>query len=126
MAHEKNSKRPLVIDALTKGMTMAEAALYACVSKRTIYRWCSLDPELASLVLKARENADDMVEAVTFQNALNPDPANNVLRMFWLKSRRRAVYGERSIDATRTTYAEALRKDLNVNDDFPEPAPPPT
>lgn len=81
-----------MIAALAEGMTWEEAADRVGVSDRTLRRWCASDPGLAALAAKARDAADDMVEAVTFRNCLDPNPAHNTLRMFWLKSRRPRVY----------------------------------
>ena len=83
-----------MLDALAQGMTWEQAAKRVGVNRRTLWRWCNADDELAEAAMQARDAADDMVEAVTFNNCLDADPAHNVLRMFWLKSRRPAVYRE--------------------------------
>lgn len=85
-----------MLAALAEGATWEEAADRVGVSERTLRRWCQADPELAKAAAKARDDADDMVEAVTFANCLDPDPSHNSLRMFWLKSRRPDVYREKA------------------------------
>ncbi len=96
MSPDKNAdKKELMLAALRDGCTWEEAADRVGVSERTLYRWCNADPELAKTAAKAKDAADDLVEAVVFANCMDPDPAHNTLRMFWLKSRRRSVYGEK-------------------------------
>lgn len=91
-----DEKKARAVELFRAGATYDEAAAAAGVSSRTLYRWAEADPEFAELVEDARDRADDAVEAVVFRNCIDPDPAHNTLRMFWLKSRRRPVYGEQS------------------------------
>ncbi len=88
-------KKATILEAFRNGSTVAEAARAAGIGSKTIYRWAAADPEFGAAVEEARDMADDAVEAVTHRNTLDPDPAHNTLRMFWLKSRRREVYGEK-------------------------------
>src|SRR5688572_16319001 len=82
-------KRQKLITAMSKGMTQYEIANLMGVSTRTIKRWRADDPELKDLMDEARELADDRVEAKVFAMCENnDDPANNTLRIFWLKNRR--------------------------------------
>lgn len=83
-----------MLSALAEGATWEEAARRVGVNPSTLWRWCQADDDLAAAAMRARSAADDLVEAITFQNCLDPDPAHNTLRMFWLKSRRPAVYRE--------------------------------
>ncbi|WP_422929187.1 hypothetical protein [Singulisphaera sp. PoT] len=98
-------RRQAVVEALRLGSTLEEAAAKAGVSSRTLRRWRADDPELEQLVEEAMSRADDMVEAVTLRNCLDPDPSHNALRMFWLKSRRPEVYRDaaRSDNQASTT-----------------------
>jgi hypothetical protein len=93
MSDEKKSR---AVELFRSGATYDEAAAAAGVSSRTLYRWAEADPEFAELVEDARDRADDAVEAVMYRNCIDPDPSHNTLRMFWLKNRRRPVYGDQS------------------------------
>lgn len=96
MPEGKNDERhQKMLDALSSGMTWEEAADYVGVNSKTLWRWCQADPSLAEKAAKARDTADDMVEAVLFNSCMNPDASHTTARIFWLKSRRREVYGER-------------------------------
>ncbi|HXI24951.1 MAG TPA: hypothetical protein VNG71_13895 [Pyrinomonadaceae bacterium] len=81
-------KKPEVIAAFAKGCSWREVAEATGISMMTIWRWAQKDPEFAKAIKDVGEDADAEVEAVTFRNACDPDPANNTLRMFWLKSRK--------------------------------------
>lgn len=89
---KKDARRAKLVESLAVGMTWDEAAKAVGVSSRTLFRWCNADPGLAEQAADARCKADDDVEAATYANCLDLDPANNTLRMFWLKSRRPEVY----------------------------------
>ena len=91
-----HDKKRVIVDGLGAGMTMGEAAQLAGISRSTLKRWVATDDAFAEEVSDARERVDDQVEAVTFRNCLDPDPAHNTLRIFWLKNRRREVYGEKA------------------------------
>ncbi len=84
----KIEKKPLVIQKFSEGMTWREVAEACDLSLSTIWLWAENDPEFKAAIKAAGESADSEVEAVTFRNACDPDPANNTLRMFWLKSRK--------------------------------------
>jgi transposase-like protein len=124
MSDEKNAERKeAMIAALAEGATWEEAAERVGVSDRTLYRWCAADPDLAARAAKARDAADDMVEAITFRNCCDPDSAHNTLRMFWLKSRRREVYGEK----LEQDYKGGITiRILHADDDRHRLAPPPS
>ncbi len=84
----ETEKKPIVIAKFAEGMTWREVSAACGVSLSTIWRWAENDPAFKAAIRMAGENADSEVEAVTFLNACDPDPANNTLRMFWLKSRK--------------------------------------
>lgn len=92
----EQEKKGELIEALKAGYTLSDACRVAGVGRTTVWRWRQVDPELDEAIQFVMDDQDDQVEAVTFRNALDPDPAHNTLRMFWLKSRRRETYGERS------------------------------
>jgi transposase-like protein len=113
MSDEKkpDPRHETMLAALREGMTWEEAADKVGVSDRTLYRWCAADEELAAAAAKAKSGADDLVEAVTFRNCIDPDPAHNTLRMFWLKSRRPEVYR----DTTRQVIEDARKSYETAN-----------
>lgn len=110
---KKDARRAKLIDCLSSGQTMEESARTIGVTSRTLRRWCDADPDLAERTADARCRADDEVEAATLANCLDPDPANNTLRMFWLKSRRPEVYREvqqqEHTGGVRVTYVNDWR-----------------
>lgn len=87
-----DEKKRALLEAFREGMTVLEAARRVGVGTTTVYRWTGADPEFAAAVEDAKDRADDAVEAVTFTNCVDPDPAHNTLRIFWLKSRRPEVF----------------------------------
>jgi hypothetical protein len=89
-------QKEALLKSFGAGATWYEATRAVGISERTIRRWCDADPEFADAVAEARDRADSEVEFVTYRNCIDPDPAHNTLRTFWLKSRRPAVYGERA------------------------------
>ncbi len=91
----EQDKKTKAIEAFRRGCTWAEAAQFADVSRTTLWRWSQLDEDFAASIDEAKAGPDSEVEAVTYANCLDPDPAHNTLRMFWLKSRVPQVYGER-------------------------------
>lgn len=115
MQHDKNAPetRDAVIAAIESGCTMGEAAKTVGVNRTTLYRWMAADPEFADRVNAIRDDQDDQVEAVTLKNCLDPDPAHNTLRMFWLKCRRPERYRDTvraeitAVDASQL-HAESL------------------
>jgi hypothetical protein len=89
---EQDKKKDELVQAFADGATFQEAARRVGVGRGTVYRWMSADPEFTDRVTEARDLSDDAVEYVTYRNCLDPDPAHNTLRMFWLKCRRPHVY----------------------------------
>lgn len=81
-------KKRKALEAFAQGCTWAEAASACDVSRMTLWRWGQADPAFAQAIKEAGADADIEVEAVTFANACDPDPAHNTLRMFWLNARR--------------------------------------
>ena len=91
---KKDPRHEKIVAALAEGLTWEQAAERIGIARNTLWRWCQADPELAAAAAEAREQADVEVENLTYLNCLDPDAAHNTLRMFWLKSRRPAVYRE--------------------------------
>lgn len=89
-------KKAKLIAAMAKGITLYEAARLMAVSIRTMYRWREIDPDLRDRMDEAKEMADDEIEATVFEMAKDRDPANNTLRIFWLKNRRKDEFGAES------------------------------
>jgi hypothetical protein len=96
MQHDKKTR---ALEAFRQGCTWEEVATACNVSRTTLWRWSRSDDDFAAAIEEAKADPDIEVEAVTFQNACNPDPAHNTLRMFWLKSRMPRTYKER-LDVT--------------------------
>jgi len=96
MEHDKKTH---AIEHFRKGCTWAEVATACGIARTTLWRWARTDQEFAVAIQEAKAEPDIDVEAVTFQNACDPDPAHNTLRMFWLKSRMPRTYRER-LDVT--------------------------
>ena len=92
MAQDKKAQ---IVEAFKAGATWEEAARATGLSRSTLWRWSQLDPEFARAIEDAKAGPDAEVEAVTYANCLDPDPAHNTLRMFWLKCRKPDVYQDR-------------------------------
>lgn len=88
-------KKARLIEAFGRGLTWREACKEVDIAMSTLWRWTQLDPEFHRAMKDACAGPDHEVEAVTYQNAIDPDPAHNVLRMFWLKSRMPNKYKDR-------------------------------
>ena len=96
MLHQvQQQKKAHALELFRGGCTWAEAASGTGVNRTTLWRWSQVDPDFASAITEAKADPDIEVEAVTFQQACDPDPANNTLRMFWLKSRKPRTYIDR-------------------------------
>lgn len=94
MEPEKKAK---AIAAFRAGCSWREVAEATGIGRTTLWRWAKTDEQFAKDIEEAQAGPDIEVEAVTFQNACDPDPANNTLRMFWLKSRMRSTYYEEKV-----------------------------
>lgn len=90
----QSEKKAFAVSKFAEGCTWREVASAVGVHFTTIWRWGQADPDFALAIKEAGANADAEVEAVTFQNAIDSDPAHNTLRMFWLKSRMPHRYRE--------------------------------
>lgn len=88
MAYLAEEKKAEALGKFREGCTWAEVSMATGVSNRTLFRWASLDPEFSRQIKEAGSDADAEVEAVTYALAIDPDPAHNTLRMFWLNARK--------------------------------------
>lgn len=61
------------------------AAKHTGIAKLTAYRWRESDPQFAEAWDEALEDAADVMETSTYEDALN---GNALLKMFWLKAHR--------------------------------------
>ncbi len=84
----QRNKKEWAIEKFKEGCTWEETGTAVGVNRTTLWRWSQTDPEFAKAIEEAKADPDLEVEAVTFRNACDPDPAHNTLRMFWLNSRR--------------------------------------
>lgn len=113
----KTDKKPDVLAAFAMGMSWREASEASGVAVSTIWRWAKDDPEFDAEIRAACADVDAEVEAVTFANCIDPDPAHNSLRMFWLKCRRPNVYQDRT--------AQQHSGEISVSHTYVEPGLPP-
>jgi hypothetical protein len=66
------------------------AAQAARIARSTVYKWMEEDEQFASAVHDSFEDAADVMETSTYEEALgvNGKPGNALLKMFWLKAHR--------------------------------------
>lgn len=66
------------------------AAKHTGIAKLTAYRWRESDPQFAEAWDEALEDAADVMETSTYEEALGTEekPGNPLLKMFWLKAHR--------------------------------------
>ncbi len=95
MLQTLQDKKTHAIARFKDGCTWEETAIAIGTSRMSLWRWAAADPEFKAAIEEAKADPDAEVEAVTFANACDPDPAHNTLRMFWLKSRMPKRYKER-------------------------------
>jgi hypothetical protein len=88
-------RQAALLRAFRAGATWPEATRAVGVSERTIRRWCEADPDFAAAIEAARDRPLAEVESTTLQQCLDPDPANNTLRMFFLKCRAPEVWNDK-------------------------------
>lgn len=93
---KKDERQERLLGYLRSGMTLEEACPKIGVSSRQVRKWRNANPDLDDAVLDAMCLIDDSVERITYLNCIDPDPAHNTLRIFWLKSRRPEVYREQA------------------------------
>jgi hypothetical protein len=76
------------------------AAVATQVARSTIYKWIEDDPQFALAVEESFEDAVDVMETSTYEDALgsNGKPGNPLLKMFWLKAHRHKYRDKVTID----------------------------
>ena len=79
------------LTAHTVGMSVVNAARYAGVDRRTIYRWRDKDPEFAKAWREAREGLVEDLEMEAYKRAFK---GNDRLLMFLLRSYKPVTYGQ--------------------------------
>lgn len=119
MQHDKKTH---AIEKFREGCTWEEVAKAIDVHRTTLWRWAQADVEFGEAIKEAGADPDLDVEAITYQNAVDPDPANNTLRMFWLKNRIPQKYKDR-LDVTTRGGAKFETFDDQRDPDLPPPAP---
>lgn len=92
----REAKRNQVVQAFELGHTVEGAARLAGVNPQTIHRWMNEDERFGQRCIEAKDRADDRVEAVTYNLACDPNPANNGIRVFWLRCRRPEIYADKA------------------------------
>lgn len=89
-------RRELFLAALYKVPNVTKAAAVAGVTRQTTYLWRDADAAFAALWDDALESSmDALEEALTMAGIRLDSPAAVTAGIFILKSRRRAVFGER-------------------------------
>lgn len=76
------------------------AALAAQVARSTVYKWMEDDPQFVAAVQDSFEDAVDVMETSTYEEALGTEgkPGNPLLKMFWLKAHRHKYRDKVTID----------------------------
>ncbi len=119
MQHDKKSR---AVKLFKDGCTWEEVATGCKVNRTTLWRWAQTDDGFAKAIEEAKADPDLEVEAVTFHNACDPDPAHNTLRMFWLKSRMPKRYKERyDVTSGDNPIQPVFRSVLNGRDEGVRP-----
>ncbi len=88
---QKSKKQQAFLEALRKWLGVAPAADAACVSRATVYRWRSEDPDFAKAWDDAIEAALDDVEKSLHERAKTKD---TLAAIAILRNRRRAIYND--------------------------------
>jgi hypothetical protein len=88
-------KRALVLEAISHGLTMAEAAHHAGMSRRSIFEWRHADPSFAADVEAAYDEGTDRLEAVARRRAAD---GSDALLIFLLRQRCPERFGKRLIE----------------------------
>ena len=108
-----------------KGATDIEIADFLQIDPATLYRWRNTYDEFRIAIAVGKEPADDRVERAAFENCIGYyytedsvqkvkvgrdleevqivkvqkfKPGDTVAQIFWLKSRKREIYGDKSIN----------------------------
>jgi len=83
-----------LLEKLSKGYSVSSACAAENIGRRTYYDWRTADPEFASAADEAIEIGIDKLEDEANRRAKGPNGSDTLL-IFLLKSRRRAVYGDK-------------------------------
>lgn len=95
------------LDALAKTGNISQSAAIARVQRKTVYVWREDDVEFAASWFDCEEAGVDALEAEAKRRALE---SSDVLLIFMLKSKRRAIFGERQqIEHTGTLTMAEMR-----------------
>ena len=87
---ETVTKKCKAVEGYRLKASVYHAAQYAGCGRASIYRWLDNDPEFAQAMADSHEDAADVMESSTYEEALgtNGKPGNPLLKMFWLKAHR--------------------------------------
>jgi transposase-like protein len=111
LTEEQSIRSNAVLASLRKGATVSAACEAADVSRSQWYEWLKKYPNLRRQALENETAAVAIVEDVLFAGALMAlsDPRYQTSVIFFLKSRKRKVYGDRVSVVDETKVEAALR-----------------
>jgi hypothetical protein len=90
----------IFIEWYRRKASIFHAAAAARVARSTVYRWMEEDQQFAAAVQDSFEDAVDVMETSTYEDALGSKdrPGNALLKMFWLKAHRTKYRDKVTID----------------------------
>ena len=91
-----SAKKMKIAAAIGSGMTLNEACKLAGVSRISVWKWRKNDADFDEIIDFAMDKQTAKIEDMTIQKALDPDPANNILRIFLLKTRWPHLYQDKN------------------------------
>lgn len=99
---ETVGKKRRVVEGYRLKASIFHAAQYARCARASIYRWLESDPTFAEAMAGAHEDAADIMESSTYEEALGSKdkPGNALLKMFWLKAHRPKFRDKVSVDVS--------------------------
>jgi hypothetical protein len=94
-SHKANvAKKARFLSALTKGLTVKDAAAYASISRRVAYDWRDQDAEFAKAWEEAIEESVEELEAEVRRRALDPKDTRSYLLLMFLLKKHKPEYRE--------------------------------
>ena len=110
------------------GATVSQAAHYAGVHRRTVYKWKARDPKFALAWAKARDTLVQDLEMEAYQRAIG---GSDRLLMFLLKSYKPGTYGDKKLQEdigsgihSIADLAEMVHQWLSSSSETIQPLPP--
>lgn len=93
-------KKRTFVEWYRRKASIFHAAVAAQVARSTVYKWMEEDSQFAEAVRDSFEDAADVMETSTYEEALGTEnkPGNPLLKMFWLKAHRHKYRDKVTID----------------------------